>query len=91
MELKKHNTKTDIWKKKKIINLNQSYKREQKFERERERERENSKILGRKYGLNGRDDIEFRTKKKILGEEGSKYKKKNDERSVTEKSRVMRR
>ena len=30
-------------------------------------------------------------KKKILGEEGSKYKKKNDERSVTEKSRVMRR
>ena len=39
MELKKHNTKTDIWKKKKIINLNQSYKKEQKFERERERER----------------------------------------------------
>ena len=47
--------------------------------------------MGRKYGLNGRDDIEFRTKKKKLGEEGSKYKKKNDERSVTEKSRVMRR
>ena len=41
MELKKHNTKTDIWKKKKIINLNQSYKKEQKFERERERELKN--------------------------------------------------
>ena len=30
-------------------------------------------------------------KKYILGEEWSKYKKKNDKRSVTEKSRVMRR
>ena len=88
MELKKHNTKTDIWKKKKSSTLIKVIRKNKNL---RERERENSKILGRKYGLNGRDDIEFRTKKKILGEEGSKYKKKNDERSVTEKSRVMRR
>ena len=57
MEKKKKKSSTLI----KVIRKNKNLR-----ERERERERENSKILGRKYGLNGRDDIEFRTKKKNI-------------------------
>ena len=45
---------------KKIINLNQSYKKEQK-QRERERERERVLIVfvWKKYGMNGINDIKF--------------------------------
>ena len=53
MEFKKHNTKTHIKKKKKTINLNHNYKKEQKS-----RESSHSFLWG-KYGLNRRNDIKF--------------------------------
>ena len=54
MKFKKYNTKKLN---KKTINLNQSYKKEQKS---RERKREYSQFLcGKKYGLNGINDIKF--------------------------------
>ena len=58
---KKHNTKThikkELKKKKRTINLNQRYKKEQKST---ERERESTHILlGEKYGLDEENDIKF--------------------------------
>ena len=64
--------------------------RKNKNLRERERER-TQKFWGENMDWMGEMISNLEQKKKILEEEGSKYKKKNDERSVTEKSRVMRR
>ena len=68
-------------KKKKAINLNQSYKKEQKFtERERERERESThNFVWEKYGLNGKTISNLYKIKQV--EEESKYKK--EEGSIT--------
>ena len=59
-KFKKYNTKKlNI----KTINLNSSYKKEQKS-RERERERESTHFfVWKKYGLNGLNDIKFIQKK----------------------------
>ena len=48
-----------ILKKKKTINFNQSYKKEQKLNQKRERDRVLAIFVQEKYGLNRENDIKF--------------------------------
>ena len=78
---------------KKIINLSQSYKKEQKSpkrERERERERILTIFLWEKYGLNGKNNIKF-IQNKMEKRRVKIYKRENEEESVTVKLRVVER